>query len=166
MHRQRPLTTNESLRREDVELVETHERHVAELEAALAEVRATAAAAEAEDEAAQQAAVDRLNEHDSEVRERVWGKLNSKIQQPTAPAVLLPLHDCSPRVLMLPARLRMTEMHVRASVVQEYHVMKILLGNKLEAMEQQFEDIHKVREQHAGPVSIPTRGSTSKNIML
>ena len=29
--------------------------------------------------------------------------------------------------------------------------MKILLGNKLEAMEQQFEDIHKVRDQCASP---------------
>ncbi len=33
--------------------------------------------------------------------------------------------------------------------------MKILLGNKLEAMEQQFEDIHKVCEQQASPYLWP-----------
>lgn len=38
-------------------------------------------------------------------------------------------------------------MHVHVHASQEYHVMKILLGNKLEAMEQQFEDVHKVRQQ-------------------
>ncbi len=72
-------------RREDVELVETHERQVAELEASLAEVSAAAAAAEAEDWEAQQAAVDRLNEHDMEVREPVCCIRPVRSQQPTAP---------------------------------------------------------------------------------
>ena len=68
-------------RREDAELVETHERQVAELANSLAQVSAAAAAAEAEDRAAQQAAVDRLNEHDMEVRDRVWRTRPVRSQQ-------------------------------------------------------------------------------------
>ena len=45
----------------------THAQQVADLETALAEVLAAAAAAQAQDEAARLAVVDSLQEHDSEV---------------------------------------------------------------------------------------------------
>ena len=70
--------------------------------------------------------------------------------------VALPLCDCTVCVPVLSARLfcwRIT--HSCVPVLQEYHVMKILLGNKLEAMEQQFEDIHKVCELQASPYVWP-----------
>ncbi len=53
--------------REEGQLAATHAQQVADLEAALAEVSAAAAAREAEDDAAQLAVVDCLQEHDSEV---------------------------------------------------------------------------------------------------
>ena len=82
-------------RSEDAELVETHERQVAELQKSLAEVSAAAAAAEAQDRAAQQAAVDRQNEHDMEVRERVWRTRLCLSQHLTVPDCGAPNCGCT-----------------------------------------------------------------------
>ena len=59
--------------REEGRLAETHVRQVADLEATLAEVTSAAAVAEAEDDAARIAAMERLQEHDSEVHRAAHG---------------------------------------------------------------------------------------------
>ena len=131
--------------REDVELAETRKRQVAELETSLAEVKATAAAAAAEDEAAQLAAVDRLNEHDMEVAPALSTAPTSTLTLARPHADHAAIKQDKPQAASLCWNCEPASV---LCLLQEYHVMKILLGNKLEAMEQQFEDIHKVCPGH------------------